>query len=63
LARRKVADDQTATWPCLLAASAVGQRCGMITDVALMIVILGTVTLALAVDVAAAIGWIRNRRR
>ena len=31
------------------------------TSAALMVVVLGAVTLALAVDLAAAIGWIRRR--
>lgn len=30
-------------------------------DITLAIIILGTITLALAVDIAAAIAWLRNR--
>jgi hypothetical protein len=32
-------------------------------DITLAIFVLGTVTLALAVDLAAALSWLRNRRR
>jgi hypothetical protein len=38
-------------------------RDAAITDVAMTIIIVGTVVFALTVDVAAAVEWLRNRRR
>ena len=35
----------------------------MITDIALAVIVIGAVVLALAVDLAAAIGWLRRQGR